>query len=76
MFCTLEKRSVYIFDTGFISFSLQIGGKAARMKLDAFKARPVWANIHNEEIVSSLSATEKELSKRYINVNLLFNRYQ
>ena len=76
MFCTLKNRSVYIFHTGFISFSLQIGGEAARMKLDAFKARPVWANIHNEEIVSSLSATEKELCKRYINVNILFNRYQ
>ena len=34
------------------------------MKLDAFQGRPLWQDVHNEEIVSALSATEKELCKR------------
>ena len=49
-------------------FPFEIGGETSQMKLDAFKARPAWANIHNEEIVSSLSTTEKELCKRYIDL--------
>jgi hypothetical protein len=29
------------------------------MQLDVFLSQPLWENVHNEEIVSSLSATEK-----------------
>ncbi|XP_028415615.1 uncharacterized protein LOC114538973 [Dendronephthya gigantea] len=55
-------------------FNKRRGGEASRMKLDAFQGRPLWGNIHNEEIVSALSATERELCKRFDMVEILGKR--
>ncbi|XP_028410642.1 uncharacterized protein LOC114533333 [Dendronephthya gigantea] len=57
-----------------IMFNKRRGGEASRMKLDAFQGRPLWGNIHNEEIVSALSATERELCKRFDMVEILGKR--
>ena len=48
--------------------SLLTGGEASRMTLDSFQGRPLWQNVHNEEILSALSASEKELCKRYVKI--------
>ena len=48
--------------------SLLTGGEASRMTLDSFQGWPLWQNVHNEEILSALSASEKELCKRYVKI--------
>lgn len=40
------------------------------MKLDAFRSRPNWNEVHNKEMLESLSKTEEYLCNRYVKTSL------
>lgn len=73
-FLTVAKEVIlYVTEIFVEPFSVlfNIGGEAARMTLAAFRSRPDWRKVHNEEIFASLSKTEKHLCKRYVETDLL-----
>ena len=47
-----------------VLFNKRRGGEAQRMKESHFSNRPDWVSVHNEDILKSLSKTERVLCKK------------
>lgn len=49
-----------------VMFNKRRGGEASKMLVESYLNRPDWTQVNNPEIMSTLSAFERELSKRQV----------
>lgn len=61
---TTWTRFAEVTATRVIVFNKRRGGEAAKLRVMTYRERPVWHDVRNQEMYSSLSRHEQELCKR------------